>query len=191
MPRPSLAHIRTEELLDAFTRCVARYGLDGSTLERISEEANVGRPLLRHYLGNREQMVEKLIAHVMAKFDAMTKALYAHLPQQDRIEALLDILFSDAAHEGDNAAVFQALVAASDRYPEMAEKLLAFVTDFEKSLSTELMRAYPKADLKKCGAVATGITAIYFNHDAVMPLQPKPNWRKKSRAAAELLLDAL
>ncbi len=191
MPRPSLAHIRTEEMLDAFMRCVARFGLDGSTLERISEEAEVGRPMLRHYLGNRDQMVEKLIAHVMAKFEAMNEALFSSLPDDDRVSVLLDILFSDAAHEEDNAAVFQALVAASDRHKSVAEQLLKFVNDFEAGIARELMRAYPRADLQSCSVVATGITAIYFNHDATLPLGPTSHWREKSRSAVELLLKSL
>ena len=38
MPRPSVKAERTEEILDAFERCVARYGVEGSTLERIAEQ---------------------------------------------------------------------------------------------------------------------------------------------------------
>ena len=181
----------TEEMLDAFMRCVARYGLDGSTLERISEEAGVGRPLLRHYLGNRANMVELLIAHVMQEFAVKTEAFFSQLPEENRISRLIDLLFSGDAHEADNAAVYQALVAASDRYEGMPKRLIGFVSDFEAAVAKELARAYPNADTGRIEIVAAGIAAIYFNHDATLPLEPTRNWREKQKSAACLLLESL
>ncbi len=131
MPRPSLKHERTEEILDAFMACVARYGLDGSTLTHISAEAGIGRPLLRHYLGNRNEMVSKLLDHVVSKFAAITAATAASLPEQDRFEFLMDTLFERKEYSPENAAVFQALVAASDRHPEIKKPLLNFILQFE------------------------------------------------------------
>lgn len=199
MPRPSLATVRTEEFLDAFKRCVARYGLDGSTLDRISEEAGVARPMLRHYLGNRDEMVEALFQHVIQKFEETTEYLFQGLPDSDassdaltiRIDALLDILFDATSHEADNAAVYQALVAASHRHPGMAEALIGFVTGFEHQITNELTRAFPRADLTKCAIVAAGITAVYFNHDAAIPLDPPKSWKDAQRAVADLLIASL
>ena len=145
MPRPSLKDVRTEELLDAFVRCVARFGLDGSTLERISEEAGVGRPLLRHYLGNREEMVELLLAHVLERFARMTDELIALLPSGNRVSALMDILFSQADQLPENAAVFQALVASSDRHPGVESSLMAFVHEFEAAIAAEILAERPGA----------------------------------------------
>ena len=41
MGRPNLTEVRTSEILDAFERCVARFGLEGSSLERVAEEAGI------------------------------------------------------------------------------------------------------------------------------------------------------
>lgn len=191
MPRPSLKETRSTELLEAFERCVARYGLDGSTLERISEEAAVGRPLLRHYLGNRDEMVSALLDHILMKFDHLNEALVADLPKAGRFEALLERLFNDPTHEADNAAVFQALVAASDRYEGMAERLIRFVTTFEAILTKELSLWAPKAKLSDCQIAASGITSIYFNTDGLAPLKPSEAWKKKQRQAAQWLIDRL
>ena len=191
MPRPSLKDVRTEELLDAFVRCVARFGIEGSTLERISEEADVGRPLLRHYLGNREEMVALLLDHVFIKFSGMTGSLISALPASNRVSVLLDILFDDHSHEFENAAVFQAFVASADRYPGTADRLKDFITEFETAITKEIVAENPQADVKKCQVVAAGVTAIYLNHDATLPLQPSRDWRNRHREAAEMLLDAM
>ncbi|MGI9303924.1 MAG: TetR family transcriptional regulator, partial [Gammaproteobacteria bacterium] len=57
MPRPSLKTQRTGEILDAFQRCIVKYGMQGASLERISEEADMGRTILRHYVGNRDDLI--------------------------------------------------------------------------------------------------------------------------------------
>ncbi|MGV6805258.1 MAG: TetR/AcrR family transcriptional regulator [Ruegeria sp.] len=191
MSRPSLKNTRTEEILNAFMRCVARYGLDGSTLARISEEAAVGRPLLRHYLGNREEMVRQLLDHVLRTFDAQVKSLFNSLPEIGRIDALMDAMFDRSAYSPQNAAVFAALVAASDRHQEIRKPLLGFVVDFEDRLASEILRQSPDACKTRIKAVSAGVTAIYFNTDAVMPLQPGSTWREQQRCAAQLLLDAV
>ena len=55
--RPSNQNERYLQVMEAMVRCVARFGLDGATLERIAAEAELSRPLIRHHLGNREDML--------------------------------------------------------------------------------------------------------------------------------------
>ena len=191
MPRPSLQDTRAEEILDAFMRCTARYGLDGATLERISAEAGVGRPLLRHYLGNRDEMVLRLIEYVARRFEQMTEDLFDALPDTGRVRALMDMLFDREDHSAVNAAVFQALVAASDRYGDIRPLMLNFVMAFERRFADEIMSERPQTDEAAAKIAATGIVAIYFNTAAIMPLAPGHAWRNMQRQAAQGLLDAV
>ncbi len=191
MPRPSMKDARSEQILNAFMRCVARYGLDGSTLARISEEAGVGRPLLRHYLGNRDEMVRKLLDHVLKVFADQVEALFDTLPCTDRVAAMLDALFGRGTYSSESAAVFAALVAASERHADLREPLLGFVYDFEARIAAEIMNELPAANVQGVRAVAAGMSAIYFNTDAVMPLRPRAEWRDTQRVAAQMLLDHL
>ncbi|MEM7173059.1 MAG: TetR/AcrR family transcriptional regulator [Pseudomonadota bacterium] len=191
MSRPSLKHQRSEEILDAFMACVARYGLDGATLEKIAEEAGVGRPLIRHYLGNREEMVAKLLDHVIANFERLTDAMFSSLPEERRFEVFMDRLFGKKDYSAENAAVFQALVAAAERYAGIENQLMGFVLQFEKKTAKEFLRHKPHAELERCKVAASGVTAIYFNTSAIMPLNPGPSWRKLQRRAAQSLVDSL
>ena len=54
--RPSNRDDRYEQIMQALIRCVARYGVEGASLAQIAEEAGLKRPLVRHHLGNREDM---------------------------------------------------------------------------------------------------------------------------------------
>lgn len=190
MPRTSLKDVRTQEILSAFTKCVARYGLDGSTLARISEEAGIARPLLRHYLGNREEMIQRLLDHVLSDFATRTKTFFDMLPATGRIDALIEALFGRVDYSSESAAVFAALVAASERHKEIRQPLLRFVYEFEDRIAAEIRAENTSADPNLVDVAAAGITAIYFNTDAVMPLVPKEGWRDRQRAAALVLLEA-
>ncbi|MEO1194208.1 MAG: TetR/AcrR family transcriptional regulator [Pseudomonadota bacterium] len=191
MGRPSLKKERAFEILEAFMRCVARYGLDGSTQDRIAEEAGVNRTLLRHYVGNRDEMVAALLDHIESRFDEMTLALVQDLPPQERSRRLLDRLFAAETHATIDAAVYQALVAASDRYPGIRDRLTDFLDRFEATLAQEFAREHPSAESETCSMVATGIAAIYFSFDSSLPLKPPPSWRLRHRAAADALLERL
>ena len=65
--RRSLASTRRPQILRAFEACVLRYGLEGSSLERIAQEAGVRRSLIRHYFGNRNELTEALIEGVIER----------------------------------------------------------------------------------------------------------------------------
>ena len=191
MPRPSLKDAKSKEILDAFVRCAARFGLDGSTLERIADEAGIQRPMIRHYLGNRDQMIAKLLDHVESRFDDMTNQLFGALPASGRVKSLLSYLFDPTYHAPENGAVFQALVAASDRYPQVRAPLLNFVRGFEERVAHEISKENPEADPQKIQLVSSAVTSIYFSAESVMPLDPGRAWLDRQKMAAQMLIDAL
>ena len=191
MPRPSLTDVRTAEILDAFAACVARYGLDGATLERIAQTAGVKRPILRHYLGNRAEMIDKLVDHVLARFDRATNDLISTLPESGRLDELLDLLFHENRREPSDASIFQAFVGVAARYPKIRQGVFDFVAGFEAAVTKEVADAYPKADPSRCRVAGAGITAIYFNVAAVGPLGPPERWIATQRQAADALVEGL
>jgi len=75
MGRPSLKKERFEEILDAYEQCVARYGLAGATLEQVARQAGLARPLIRHHIGNRDDLVEALINRFINNSKRYTQAM--------------------------------------------------------------------------------------------------------------------
>ena len=192
MPRPSLKDVRSAEILEAFASCVARFGLEGATQERIAETAGVKRTILRHYLGNRDDMIDALIDFVVNDFDAQCKALFDALPKTNRVAAMLDCLFGALSRtDPDMVMAFQALVAAADRYPKARKALLDWTLQFIEAVGAELAAAFPSAVKDKVEASAHGIVALYFNADSLHPLHPPKSWNRATRAAADLLVRSL
>lgn len=200
MPRPSLETVRREEILEAFARSVACFGLEGATQERIAEAAGVKRPILRHYLGNRDDMIAALIDHLAERFDAETAALGRALPPSlpraasgaGRVEAMLELLFGPrSVTPAEMVLAFQAIVAAAPRYPKARTAMLASVNRFHDLVEAELSAAYPEAPPAEIAAVAFGLVSLTFNLDALAPLRPPRAWRSAAGRAARALVETL
>ena len=119
MPRRDLTEERTAQILDAFARCVVQYGLDGTSLEQVAEEAGVKRSILRHYVGNRDALINAMVERVVQKYAQQLEAMVAYLPEagNERIETLLSLLFQPEPDESaQEAFVFETLIAAAGRY---------------------------------------------------------------------------
>ena len=185
MPRPSLKDQRTEEILDAYLTCVARFGLEGATQERIAAEAGVKRPLLRHYLGNKDQMISALVAHVVEGFAQSTDALAEALHDIRTPGDLVELLFAD--HDGSDPRLmlaWQALTASVGDYPDNRAPLLESLKSFLDVIERALLRMAPKADRALVRAITQGIAAPYINLDAMTPLDPPAEWRIELKQAA-------
>lgn len=192
MPRPSLKDQRSEEILDAFLTCVARFGLEGATQERIASEAGVKRTLLRHYLGNRDEMIGALTAHIVVGFAENTDSLAQMLGPNGGLEQLIDLLFDQReASDPRLMLAYQAMVASVDNYPDMRAPLLDSLQRFLTVIEIAAKRSHPACSPDTIRAVAHGISAAYVNLDALTPLNPPADWQDAAKTAAILLANSL
>ena len=191
MGRPSVKDERQQEALSAYLRCVARFGLEGATLQRIAEEAGLKRPLIRHHLGNRDEMKAGLVMHVAAEFDAVVAGLREALPERNRIGALLGLLFGAQTTDPAIVLAFAALTLDAQNDANTRAEMSGAVARYESFLREELARAYPATAPDRVAAVAQGIMALSFNLDALSPLAVHETWKVASRHAADLLIDTL
>lgn len=192
MPRPSLKDERSHEILDAYLTCVARFGLEGATQARIAEEAGVKRPLLRHYLGNKDEMITALAEYVVSGFSASLNGLRQALPDTAIPSDLVDALFSeDSGTDPRLMLAYQALVTAVPDCPELRQDLMDSLTEFFDVVEAILRRAAPSASAANIRAVTQGISAIFVSMDALTPLNPPEAWRSELKLAASLLASVL
>ncbi|WP_170328659.1 TetR/AcrR family transcriptional regulator [Ruegeria arenilitoris] len=192
MPRPSLKDQRSQEILDAYLTCVARFGLEGATQERIAEEAGVKRPLLRHYLGNKDEMITSLADYVIAGFAESLDGLRQALPNRATPSDLVDMLFADDSGTDPRLMLaYQALVTAVPARPDLRQDLMDSLTEFFDVVEDILKRATPDASDARIRAVTQGISAIFVSMDALSPLEPPAIWRAELKLAASLLASTL
>ena len=192
MGRRSLAEQRKAEILDAFGRCVARFGLEGSSLEKIAEEAGMKRSILRHYIGNRDELVDALAEKVISDYRQQTQYWFDNFRpkkrQQDLIEFLLPAKPTGTTEE---LLVIEALIAAADQYPKVRQLVFASIDDFIQLVADQLKQISPKSTRKKCWEVAYGLVCISFNQESLQPLQLPKKYLNSARNVAHALIAGL
>ena len=144
MPRPILKEQRTREILDAYLACVARYGLEGATQERIAAKAGLKRTIIRHYVGNKKDMVYALTTYLVAEFNDQTRIFENSGFKERCIEDLINLLFSNEALTDPRLVlVYQALIFAVEKYPEIRKPLLGSIERLDKFIAGVLSSRYP------------------------------------------------
>lgn len=191
MARPSVKAERTEEILEAFTRCVARFGVEGTSLERIAEESGLRRSLLRYYVGNRDVLVEALADRFVARSDKWLDELMASLSEARAGEALLNVLFVPFESDDPTVLVADGLISASANYPGVQQKMRDWYDQFVDRIALVLEKQFPLAGKERCWPIAVGIISIFFNADAMEPLAVHEGYREASIESAKVLLKSL
>ncbi|MEM8608372.1 MAG: TetR family transcriptional regulator [Myxococcota bacterium] len=191
MPRPNLTEQRTQEILDAFERCLPRYGLQGTSLEHVAEEAGVKRTIIRHYVGNRDHLLSALVARYLERSEASLDAFIAALPAKQRSRTAVEWLFDPQYSDAQMVQVANALIAAASEDEALAREMQTWLTLFVARLEQVFASDFPHAKREAVAAVAAGITGIYFNVEALYPLGDVSSLAAASKAAALLLIETL
>lgn len=191
LARPEIKDDRREQILDAFEHCVARYGLEGATLGKTAEAAGLARPLIRHNVGNKDDLQDALVQRFLLRSKTAMDELVAFLPDENRLDTLLDFLFDPSSTDPQLVLVFNALSAAAPGDPALARQLQEWLADFVARLESVLAKNCPGAPAASVEAVAAGLTGIYFNVEALYPIGLSERFAKSSRQAAKMLVIAL
>jgi len=191
MPRPNLKSVRREEILDATERCVARFGVEGTTLDKIAEAADMARPLIRHNLGNRDEIMAALVERFVLRSNESTSHLGSITYIESGPHALITALFSETNTGDQSILVAQALNIAAANDEMLARQMRDWTEQFIQSITKLLCAYFPKSSESACEEVAIGISGIYLSTATFDPLNPDPKYRQGSIKMASLLVDSL
>ena len=143
MGRRSLASTRRPQILGAFEACVLRYGLEGSSLERIAQEAGVRRSLIRHYFGNRNELTQALIEGVIERTVSVYRDVIRTAGTEGGTAALVDYLMGPAFPDKRDDALIDALMAVSHRDERLRGQLRAKYQTFQQSIHARAAARLP------------------------------------------------
>jgi AcrR family transcriptional regulator len=189
--------------MDAYEQCIAKYGVEGTTLEILSKEAGLARALIRHHIGNRDDVLIAFQQRFFKRSAASMRELQEALPDSgqpsqsvpglsERLHCLISWLFSPQYSDRTLILVANALISVAPKYPDLSKALAQWVEEFEALLQTEVAKAFPKAPEQKCATVATGLMGIYFNADSLSLLSHlRASFQSDCEQSALLLLASL
>ena len=191
MARPSRKKERQSQILDAYEHCIALYGLEGATLELIAEQAGLARALIRHNVGNREDLRDALVRRFVNRSSKYMSSLVERLPSVGRVEALVEWLFDPKYSDPSLVLVSSALINAGASDPKLARKMRKWSRDFVDNLARTLSEEFPQETEDAAQAVAAGLAGIYFNVESMTPLGPMQDLSDASKDAALRLISTL
>ena len=158
----------------------------------MAEEAEMKRSILRHYVGNREDMIHALAERVVAKYRAYLQMFTDAVTPDQRIEQLIGFFFRDQPLETtESVLVIEAMIAAGDQYTKVREMMLGYVEDVVSMAADQLRQAFPTAARQQCWSVAYGVISVAFNQESLTPLQLPPKYLNAARDCARRLIDSL
>ncbi|NIY74898.1 TetR family transcriptional regulator [Thalassospira sp. HF15] len=102
---------RRRSLMEATLTCVARHGLHGASVRRITEEAGVTVGLVRHYFGSKDELIRNAYAYLVGQLTAQASE-------------------SARATEGKSEAQLASFLRANLTKPNMDEETVSLWATF-------------------------------------------------------------
>ncbi len=192
MGRPSKANERREEILDAFEILIRRQGLEGATLDQLAGHLGVRRGLIRHYLGNREDIVRALVDRIIQKAWDRMPTEWSGIPRDAIIRGILDELFEPPTEdEAHTYIVLKNLWLTHERDAQTKQLLQQLYQEYLKQIRLGLSQAFPAADPGRIASVAYGLMALAEGHDSLRGLEVGEDTTGGIRQVAERWIDSL
>jgi AcrR family transcriptional regulator len=191
--RKSLAEQRRAEILEAYMRCIPVHGLD-APLEQIADTAGMQRSLIRHYVGNRDALVDEVVARIIERYLARLRALDAAIPASaaEALAATLDYLFPDApATDPDEAVLLHVLLASQERYPAAKARLHGLFEALIDLLLADVQRACPRANPDEARGAAYSLLCLAMSSQSLHGLGLDAGYLLHARRAAARIVASL
>jgi TetR/AcrR family transcriptional repressor of bet genes len=197
--RPTVAIERRRQILEAAIRCIAAKGLAGTTLDGIAEEAGMARGHVRHFAGNREDVL--LGAAILLYFDVVPEPGSASptaargssfLPADTTtLEAALDYLFDEFAQPGPENVAAMAFLDAARTNPQIHRIVADAYLSSQRELSALVRAEHPTAEREASDAVAYGVLVIALGNVFLGDVDLSAQRSLSARKSAEILIRSL
>ncbi|MDI6103459.1 TetR family transcriptional regulator [Actinoplanes sp. NEAU-A12] len=192
MGRPSMAAERTEQIMRATGRCLQKHGLAGTTLERVSEESGLSRSHIRHYVGNRDELLRKFTTWLYTGYEAEFIRKIAAAADREKLPIVMDYLFSSGFLPiSDDDAVIRELITAGIADDGIRATMQVHYTSAVQAVEDAVAAEHPAASPGARRTTAYGLWCLAMGNSMMAEFQLPAASGGLVRAAAEALLERL
>lgn len=157
--RPSKAHERSYEILQAAVSVVAREGLEGITFAKVAKASDMQRTLVHHYFSSRVELVNAFIEHYIGEMGTEIIHRFSGKPLSERI---VMVFTPEIYRSHEDLIVWFELVAQSGRNPFIQQMLHDLWTKhWLPDLENQLAQEYPKADQEIISSTAFVLVCLF------------------------------
>lgn len=187
MGRRSLAEERRSQIIAAAKRTIAVYGLSGATQERISAEAGLSRPHIRHYVGNRDDLIDQVWSATMDRYLAGIRDAVGAMDRLG-VDGVLDYLFGPELDRDQDSMVIEAFFNEAQHDLRVRELAYRSYRQLEEALARCVNTALAELEPAKADGIAYALLCLTMGASTVSAFPFPQSHRDGARAAAELLL---
>ena len=188
--------VRREQLIQATIKCIARHGLSGVTMGRVTKEAGLSMGIANLHFESKEKLLLDTLRLVTEEYAAGQAAI---LSDEDypstaaRLEALLEFDFSQTVGDKNKLAVWFAFLGEAKSRPTYQRICSSQDSVAEETISALFQLALDEAGDKTAdaGLLAAGYIALVDGLWLNSLVDPRRlPWKKARRAARQFLASA-
>ncbi|MFG2941221.1 TetR/AcrR family transcriptional regulator [Streptomyces sp. NPDC048282] len=189
MGRRSLAAERRQQVMEAASRCLARHGMAGTTLEKIAEESGLSRSHIRHYVGNRDDLLLALVEWVQERDDRAFAAAVEQAPPESRLAVAMDLLFGPWFLSGDDeGALILELLRAGQSDETLREAVMSGYRLMLGAIDAGLAAEFPDSTPAHRRSTAYGLLCLAMGNAMISELDRRLASGGLIRVAGEALV---
>ncbi len=182
------------QILTHATRLFAERGYDGTSVQEIADAVGIRKPSLLYHFHSKDELREKVIAEMLAHWNAVLPGLLLKASTEERFDATMEALTEFFIEDPDRARLF--LRETLDRPKSMKTMLAQFVQPWVNLLGEQLERAKdqglvrgdvdPQAYAVEVITMAVAGTAVIDTLQTILPEDPARG-STRTRHARELI----
>lgn len=189
MARPSVAHERRIQILQAALDTIAERGISGTTLDKIADTAGMSRGHVRHFAGNRDRLLVDAARHFYSGDTDSSSILPPTASTLDEaVEYLFGQEFTESSSENAIALGFVELARTS---PDVAAVLEEAYSTTRTDLAAFIGTAKPALAESDLEWAAEGLLAIALGNVFLGDFNAEPGHTTRTHRAALAFLAAL
>lgn len=133
------AEARIPEILQNFYLTIVEEGIEGASIGKIAKRMNIHPSLIMHYFSTKENMTLALVDYIIEEYSKLILSIQmeTHDPH-DRLERLIDILWSDEWYKMTDISVDFSVLAMSFRSEEINSRLQLLFSSYKSFLVKEM-----------------------------------------------------
>lgn len=188
MPRPKLD--REPQIMKALEACVIRQGLAKTSLKDVAEEAGLPRPLVRHFVGNRDEMITKLFDGMISRGEDQLENIHG-TDSALSIEKCLDLLFEGVFADETSNALIGELWYLADRDDAIRARLAGLYQRVNDLIVDTLNAEGLGTSNQARTDAAFALVSLSYGDAAFRDIGLRGPSRRAVRAQARAILDTL
>lgn len=192
MGRPSVREERTAQIYEATIRCMRRHGSAGTTLERIAAEAGMSRGHVRHFAGNRDELIVATARYFYGLQGNQHPWQRGDEQRFAGAAAALSYLFgAEFTEPGDENAFVQQLIDQARTRPALSAVLVEAYSDLRLEIAHALSKEIPGVAQQDRDAASYAILSLALGNVFLADIDMGLARSDLARTAAAAIVDGL